>query len=348
MSHVQTILSKKKAIPEKKVVPEVQQPIEPIISEKDYIDSIHGAGSYDSAMKPDEATPYLENFYKSTVKAPTPISERGMENARLASGIGEGLQSLGEILGASQGARVANRDFSNSPIAQQSRNEKEVRNTYDQKESAYNNGLLNAKIGDYSQGLQTKAHNRALIQKSIQDYKATKLQNAKDRQALELKLIDLGYKKDAIDLQLKRFDEEKRSNRAKEAIDWKRASADKTDKFNGIVINAHPSDKKAQTDATGNKVIAYQMTKPEIQNLAAQAQRDKQFMSDNSDYVMVDKPGFMGQPTKGITTDEELARMYMQYKYNKENEPKQTATTQQNFNIAPIQNQQTSQTGNVR
>jgi hypothetical protein len=141
-----------------------------------------------------------------------------MENARLASGIGEGLQSLGEILGASQGARVANRDFSNSPIAQQGRNEKEVRNDYDQKEANYNNGLLNAKIGDYSQGLQTKAHNRALIQKSIQDSRVLRAQEAKERRDFEYKMIDLGYKEADRKLKLQQFDEDKRKNRADEGL----------------------------------------------------------------------------------------------------------------------------------
>ena len=199
--------------------------------EKQFIENQFGVGSYENSMKLDPSTPYLENFYKNTIKQPAPVSEKAIENARLASGIGEGLQSLGEILGASRGARPRERDFSNSPIVQQTRNEKDIRNIYDQKEANYNNGLLNAKIGDYSQGEQTKQHNRSIILNTLQQYRSAQIQASKERQALQLKLMDLGYKDKDVQLKLKQFDEEKRKNRADESIK-RQAITEKQSKYN--------------------------------------------------------------------------------------------------------------------
>jgi hypothetical protein len=135
----------------------------------------------------------LEQIYKSTVPPPTPISEKGIENARLASGIGEGLQTLGDILGAANGARDRDRDFSNSPITQQTTNERNVRNLYDQRLSQYNQGLLNSKVGDYQ--MSDKDNDRmnnlmlsALSTKQKQDY-----ENAKMELAQKNHMESLGY-----------------------------------------------------------------------------------------------------------------------------------------------------------
>ena len=114
-----------------------------------------------------------------------------------------------------------------------------------------------------------------------------------------------------------------RHNRASEAIGA--AKKADTEKFAGLVINAHPSDNTAQVDATGNRVVRYKMSKPEIQNLAMTAKNNEAFMKRHPE-LSIDKPDMFGVPHKGLTTDEEIANAYAQEQYNSKFAHPQQAT----------------------
>lgn len=203
--------------------------------DREYIDSIYGQGHYDKIMNVDPQQNVFEQIYKSTTPKPKPISERGLKNARLAAGIGEGLGTLAEMYGASRGARVSPRDYSNGPIAQQTRNEKDIRNIYDQQEANYQQGELSAKLNDYQAEQMRKARLRSEMTNALQARRLADLKAREEARADEKWLRKMGLEEGTAKanqaIAEKRLAEEKRKNKAQEEIS-KKAVESKQNKTN--------------------------------------------------------------------------------------------------------------------
>jgi len=273
--------------------------------------------------------PMLEAIMSNYQKPVPTLTPEQEQKAKYGSALTDTMSTLAEMFASGQGAMVRNR--ANDPTSTQTTNARlqALQDKYKNDLMQYNHINSNVQLQDWGQARQdAKYESEKQYNNLFAQLKQARAQEAAARKAAETAQkegIDYGLKKDAQD-------ETKNYHNKSLSIEQQKANKEKTDKFSGIIINAHPSDPKGQIDETGNKVIQYHLTKPAIQNIAGTAQQDAEFMAQDTDKnsplygkIMVDKQSILGVPTKGLTTDEELARMYRKYRYDKGFAPKTEA-----------------------
>lgn len=254
----------------------------------------------------DANKPVLEQLYRKTVQKPKEISEKGMKAAQTASHIGNSLGILAEMFGASQGARISPRQ--SNLVENQIATERAIRAQNEAENNQYNAGLVHAQYADAQQEAQNKAQKRAFMANLIRQKKADKLATLKILAQAERDKKDDEYKAKLLKLR-ERDINLKQSKRNK-------SSDENEGKFTGIVINARPDDKNAQQDAAGNRVIKYDMTPQEIQNVANKAKRDPNFLQRHPELYVTTRNEYTGAVTKGLTKDDEIAWTYLQEQYD--------------------------------
>ena len=268
----------------------------------------------------------------SNYKKPEPqIDPEQEKKAKFGAALTDTFGSLAEMFAHGQGALVSKRD---TPGATQTTNARlqALKDKYDKDMLQYGAVKSNAELQDLNMYLSARREADG-AKRSYNLYLAKKAQEEADRKAkAEIDKRDFDYKvnKDKNDEKLQR---------EKLALAWaefnKKNEKDKTpktvpDKFEGIVINANDADGKATIDATGKKVIAYKMTKPEIINLANAAKRDASFIKENPN-VYIDTVDRLGKAVRGLTSDENLAQMYAQWQYDKQYKKPQVAPDTKQF-----------------
>ncbi len=112
------------------------------------------------AYDPTSNIPYLQHIYESTKKAPTPLSEDGIKAARIAASLGDTFGSLAEMVGSANGARARMSNNASNTDKNYAK-ERDLKQLYKTEQDAYDNGLVNAKIQDYSIGRQEYNQNQA-------------------------------------------------------------------------------------------------------------------------------------------------------------------------------------------
>lgn len=261
-------------------------------------------------FSPDPNTPIYEQIYRNTIKEPKPLSEKGARAARTVAGIGDSLGLLSQVFGASRGAHVG--PIQNSSVAYQANDERNMRNLYSKELDQYNAGLAGAQGADAQIQLAEKRALRNKMLEGLSAYEKRQQELADKGLRFEQWKAEMGYKqaKDAKEdaKWKKEYEQRERHNKATE-------NKEKDKKFEGIVINANQADPNATSDAMGNRVVKIKMNKQEILNLANTAKNDAEFMARHPE-LLIDKPNMFGSPTKGLTSDQEIAWAYAQEKYN--------------------------------
>lgn len=275
----------------------------------------------------DENKPVLEQLYRKTVQKPKEISEKGMKAAQTASHIGNSLGILADMFGASQGARVARRD--SKLVDNQIANERAIRGQNEAENNQYNAGLLNAQFSDAQQKAQGEREKRAYMVSLVKQSREEKAQAAKDAQKYNQWLAEMGLK--ASEANRRKFEADRGYN-----LDVKKANkvdgkSEKDKKFTGVVISARQDDPKAQQDASGNKVIKYDMTPEEVNNVANKAKRDTKFLERHPELYITTRNPISLDVTRGLTKDEEVAWAYLQEQYDN-SKPAPIKTKQKLFN----------------
>jgi len=261
---------------------------------------------------PDPNKPVLEQLYRKTVQMPKVISEKGMKAARTASHIGNSLSVLADMFGASQGAHIQRR--SSGLVENQVANERAIRGQNEAETNQYNSGLLHAQYNDQQQAAQEKAQRRANMLSLIKMQKAEEQQARRESYQAQKDLISLGYKGKELEMRMNAYKESKRHNVAMEKKATSKSEKEK--KFTGVVINARPDDPQAQQDASGNKVIKYDMTPEEVNNVSNKAKRDAEFLQRHPELYVTSKNEYTGEVKRGLTKDEEVAWAYLQEQYD--------------------------------
>jgi hypothetical protein len=297
---------------------------------------------------------YLSRF-SSIYPAPKEYTPQQEETQRNAASVAESLKSLAEIYGQAKGAHLQPRIPEESDKAEQLI--RYNRNKHDEDLRAYQRAYISAagQDSEYLQQLRAKAlgYGQNIAKNDYLSQKA-----AYDRAMKENDIATANSLKEKMQKSSQEFTSgENALNRANTIKAAQIRKAD-TDKFNGLVINAHPSDNTAQVDATGNRVIQYIMSKPEIENLAMTAKNDKTFL-DRHPELMIDKPDMFGTPHKGLTTDQEIANTYAQERYNSKFVPAASSNTKTTknqsqtfenspFNLSRAGKETGSKIGNIR
>ncbi|MDR1120261.1 MAG: hypothetical protein LBM08_05020, partial [Dysgonamonadaceae bacterium] len=115
----------------------------------------------DYQYNPNEG-PFLQSFIDST-KKPEPVDEKQARRARLAAGIGDSLGMIVQMIAASRGAHIQERDASKSALAGVNAEEEKLRNLYMQQDNDYQQGLYGARAKDLMKGLEDHKYNRQNI-----------------------------------------------------------------------------------------------------------------------------------------------------------------------------------------
>lgn len=284
--------------------------------------------------------PLLHAIMSNYTKPVQEITPEQAQKAKFGAAMTDTFSSLAEMFAHGQGARIRN---NTGPSNQQTTNARlrQYQDKYDQEMKQYGSINANAELQDFNHKIEMdRLNNQEKRQYYLNKQQQEARQAALERQIAKDK-ADAELKKRGLDIQEAGQKNTADYHNKSLSIEQQKANKDKTEKFSGIVINAHPSDPNAKVDATGNRVIPYHLTKPEIQNLAGTAQADKEFMQhpDYKDKIMVDKADMFGTVRKGLTSDEELARMYRQYQYDKQFAPQQPAAPPQvQWKLPVIQN----------
>jgi hypothetical protein len=291
-------------------------PTEPLTYEQQLEQSMNEPFDYTKAMS-DYNTgqkPILDAIMSNYKKPEQPIDPEQAQKAKFGAAMTDTLGSLAEMVAQGNGARIRNRT---TPTSTQTTNArlKEIQDKYEKDLTQYQAVNGNAQMQDLNMFLANRREANGLKRQYL-TYLAKKEHDDAVAKAAAAKYQDeLNYKKG-------RDKVHDNQEETKIGIERAKANKEKTDKFAGLVINAHPSDNTAQTDATGARVIPYKMTKPEIDNMAMTAKNDqtkdengKTFM-DRHPELLIDKPDMFGTPHKGLTTDQEIANAYAQERYN--------------------------------
>ncbi len=264
---------------------------------------------YQSGEKP------ILHAIMSNYTPPVPeITPEQAQKAKFGSALTDTFSSLAEMFAHGQGARVRNREGASNTQMTNARI-KGMNDAYDQKMQQYNGTKANAELQDFNRKLSTDQYNENLkrtfyLNKQQQEAKAAAIarQTAKDNADLELKKQGLG-------IQSATQKATEQHNRNTESLERQKIDKENENKFSGVVINAHPSDNTAQTDASGRKVVSIPMNKQQIQGMANTAKNDQVFMKNHPE-LLIDKPDMFGIPHKGLTSDNEIAWTYAQEQYN--------------------------------
>jgi len=243
-----------------------------------------------------------------------PVPTLTPEKAKFGSALTDTFSSLAEMFAHGQGARIRNREGASN---QQTTNAKlqAYQDKYDQEMQRYGGMKANAELMDFNKKLELDRMNsqekrQYYLNKQLQVEKAAALarQIANDSASQAARTRGLDIQENGQKITAGHY-----ANVDATA----KANLNRTtkDNFSGLVINAHPSDQTAQTDATGRKVVSIPLNKEQILGMANSAKNDPKFMKNHPE-LLVDKPDFMGVPHKGLTTDQEIAWAYAQEKYN--------------------------------
>lgn len=259
----------------------------------------------------------------SNYKKPEPeIDPEQARKAKFGAALTDTFGSLAEMFAHGQGALVSKRDGASST---QTTNAKlqALKDKYDKDMLQYGAVKSNAELQDLNMYLSS-ARDADGKKRSYALYKAKEAQDKADREAkAAIDKRDFEYKVDR--------DKKEDDYKAKQLkIAASKASGNKPDKFEGIVINANEADGKATVDAMGKKVIPYKMTKPQIANVANTAKKDAAFLKENPN-VYTDTVDITGKTQRGLTSDENLAQMYAQWQYDKQYKTQQVAPEVQQF-----------------
>lgn len=252
--------------------------------------------------------PLLDAIMSNYKKPEKQINPEQEKKAKYGAALSDTFGSLAQMFAHGQGARVQRKQGASSTEKTNARLQA-IRDKYEQDLTQYQSIKGNAAVQDLNMHL-ANAKEASGKKRQYMLYKAKQAAEEADREAkAAIDKRDFDYK----------VQQDNKSNELKErelAIQAQRASKDKPDKFEGIVINANEADGKAAVDATGKKVIPYKMTKPEIANIANTAKRDVAFIKENPN-VYIDTVDRMGKAVRGLTSDENLAQMYAQWQYDK-------------------------------
>ena len=294
------------------------------LTKENYDDAIAG-GIDEATLKavhgydPNNPDPVMSQIWSANKKKPTPLSEEGLKAQRIASSLGDTFGSLAEMFAAGRGAHVkANQGATNTEKA--ALKERDMRRLYEQQLDQFEDGEIKAKMSDFQNAENNYRLGRSEIQKAIQTSKSTRWNKSKldqsqsntDREynrKLESDKINQANKKKELEIRA--------SNKAKGSSESSKAS-----EKGGIFITALPNDPKATTDEIGNKVRKYNLSKDEILNYATRAKGDKKFRAEKDDDISVTTTDYSGTH-KGLTSDLELARIYLQYLYDNEHKEEQ-------------------------
>lgn len=113
---------------------------------------------------PSKGNNFLQHLYESTVSKPTAPDEKKMRNARLWSGISDGVGMLSQMWSVGKGAHMRERDYTNSALSQTEAKEKEARDRYTKASQMYDNGRFQARMKDYLKALEDHNNDRNNIQ----------------------------------------------------------------------------------------------------------------------------------------------------------------------------------------
>jgi len=124
----------------------------------------------------------LSKLYEMSIPKPEVPDEKKIRNAKMISSIGDSLGLLGQMWSSGRGAHIRNRDYGQSASAQTNNEEEKQRNLYLNLSNNYNQGLYNARLKDFIQGLNEHNANRTNIQQIITNKQNRDFKNQQEKQ----------------------------------------------------------------------------------------------------------------------------------------------------------------------
>jgi len=255
--------------------------------------------------------------YPKPEKQIDPETER---KAKFAAQLSDGLTSIGEMFAHGTGARVKSRAGQPTSTGTTNATLKAAADKYEQSMDRYLTADSNAKLQDLNMYMSQAQQERGEKRKMYL-YKAE--QAAKEKAAAIKRAQDLEDQKTEFENRKKIVEHEARFR--------PKPKTTETPKFEGLVVNADPSDNSAVPDAMGNKVVPFKMNKQQIANLANTAKNDENFKKEVQN-IYIDTVDRYGKPVRGLTNDTNLAQMYAQWKYNQKFKKPEAATPQFDVN----------------
>lgn len=342
-------------------------PEQPAVSEREqYIIDMVGADRYNQYKNPDPNVPIYSQLFRENIKEPAKINEKAMRAGRIASSLGDTLGTLAETFAASRGAHIKPRDFNESATAKQARNEKEVRNLYEQRLAVYNQGVYGAAAADAQIGEANKRANANMVVAAMKDYDKKKAEQA-ERERLQKKYEEEQSYKD------KTYEETVRRNKASEAtarfsaetgrMNAERINSDRERKLDGyswgygkdksgneirtIQVPAKAGEENVVTTSTGERVYQIQVKPQDISYYANQGKialkNNDLFIAKYGDVIensvaskQIDFLAYLsggGTSKQKREADEVIAAIYAQYMY--ETGGQQSTQPQEESQFAP-------------
>lgn len=285
---------------------------------------------------PSKGNNFLQHLYESTVSKPTEPDEKKLKNARLWSGIADGVGMLSQMWSAGKGAHMRERDYSDSAISKIAKKEQEIRDKYTKASQMYDNGRLQARMKDYLKALEDHNNDR----KGVQGALATKQKIEEQARQFEEKQR-LAYDKMGQDQANRDRDYELRKQN-QEGLDkqrdamvkqgWARladannrttayvkkmSSGSGANKNYQMIFAANPNDKEAVKDnQLGANVRVFEMSKGEIDRYAREALQDNGF-KDRHPHLTVKSKGLLGNDTERLRPNEDIAAAWIEEQYSK-------------------------------
>lgn len=275
---------------------------------------------------PEKGDNLFERYYSMTASKPTPPDEKKMRNKRLIADIADGAGMLAQLISASSGAYMRERNDSTSAKVKQVQDLD--KNKYLQLSQRYNDGMYQARLRDFQRNLDDYNANRkglegALTAKNKLDAATAQAQGKLAYDYEKLRQDQVNKDKD-FDLKKRNIDSLDRHRKAMAAQGWSRTSAYVKKVNNGnskdskyqMIFAANPNDNdNVRVDQFGNRVKVFDMTKGEIDKYAREALSNADFMNEHPELV-TQKPDILGNGNYKYKPNQDIAAAYIMNNYN--------------------------------
>lgn len=265
--------------------------------------------------------PLVDALMSAYKKPEQPITPERAKKIKFASALTDSFATLAELFAHGQGAHIRNRQGNANQRLTNQRVE-QLQDKYARDLERYNMLAANAEREGFNNYLRGYMNDNNMKRKSLflRAEQVAKREQEAARQAARAAEYQRKREDKAADMATKfKHDLALIRARASYKNSGGRGTGDKG--LNGIFLNAHERDMRAQTDALGRRVVPIELNKEQIRGYANTAKTDQQFLDANPQAFVDTFDPLTGKVIKGLTRDENLAWMYAQWLYDKQFAP---------------------------
>jgi hypothetical protein len=219
------------------------------------------------------------DLYVKTFQKPE-IDEQALQKNRTVGAIGDSLKLLGQMFGATKGARIDNLSPAQSLTAQALKKEEEMRKLYQQKAGEWDKGYYNALLHDRQMQNNYAANLETRMRADIKQNDA--LEREASRHAEQKEQWEKTFAHNVEQSKIRNSQTERQLKIQQQRMN----AAAKQEKEDVLFITPNENDTNPGivTHSNLGRIMPVKIAKNEIESLAAKAKTDKDFVAQHPEF----------------------------------------------------------------